>query len=60
MSDDTYTLFCFVQGDNNAFPVTVPLKTFIGELKKEIKEEKSNFLGGVDASSLTLWKVRYF
>ncbi len=60
MSDDTYTLFCFVQGDNNPFPVTVPLKTFIGELIEEIKEEKSNFLKGFDAPSLILWKVRYF
>jgi hypothetical protein len=58
MSNNTYTLFCFVQGHNKPIPVTVPLKTSIGEFQKEIKKNIPNFLERIDAWSLTLWKVR--
>jgi hypothetical protein len=60
MSDTSYRLWCFVEGDNTVFPVIASSTLFIGELKDKIKENKSNLLQRVDASSLTLWKVRYF
>ena len=56
---DTYTLWCFMQGDNNIFPAVAPLTMTIGELKTMIEKIKKNFLQGLDASSLALWKVRY-
>jgi hypothetical protein len=41
------------------FPVIASSTMSIGELKEIIKE-KSNLFQRVDASSLTVWKVRYF
>jgi hypothetical protein len=61
MSDTTtYTLWCIADGDNTVFSVTVLSSISIDELKNKIKEAKSNFLQRVDASDLTLSKVRYF
>jgi flagellar biosynthesis component FlhA len=57
MSTTTYTLRCFVEGDNTAFDVIASSTVFIAELKEMIKEEKSDLLQRVDASSLILWKV---
>jgi hypothetical protein len=57
MSDETYVLFCLIEGDSDVFSVTTSPTTPIAELKKLIKEE------GIDdntilAKHLTLWKVR--
>ena len=60
MSDTSYNLWCFLQGDHEAFSVTVPSDMLISNLKKRIKVEKENTLRTVDASDLILWKVRYF
>ena len=61
MSDTTYTLWCFAEGTKHPFSITPSSTIFIDELKKLIKEEElPNFLQGIDASSLTLWKVRHF
>ena len=57
MSD--YHLWCYVVGDNVPFLVTASSSTFIGQLKKLIREERKNsVLSSVDAKDLTLWKVR--
>jgi hypothetical protein len=56
---DTTIFWCLVEGDNTVFPVTAPLTTPIYVLKDKIKEEcKNGVLSRVDASDLTLWKVR--
>jgi hypothetical protein len=60
MSETTYELWCLVEGDNTPFSIIASSTTFIGELPKMIKKEKSNALQRFDASSLLLWKVRYF
>lgn len=54
--------WCIVIGDPNPFPVPVPeddSDLSISELQTMIKE-KSPLLESVYATSLTLWKVRYF
>ena len=60
MPDTIYNLWCFVEGDKHAFSVAALSTMMIGELRKKIKEEKSNLLQRVDASSLNLFKVCYF
>jgi hypothetical protein len=60
MSDTTYELWCLVEGDKTPFSIIAPSTTFIAELQKMIKKEKSNALKRFDASSLLLWKARYF
>lgn len=60
MSDSEYELWCFIKQDNTMFAVTVPATISIYELKKRIKDEKSNQLASADASDLALWKVSYF
>lgn len=48
-----------IEWDYNFFPIICPLTTPIGVLKKLIKEERKNsVLSNVDATHLTLWKVR--
>ena len=60
MSDTSYELWCFIEGEKQAFSVTAPSDLFISDLKERIKAEKENTLRCVDASNLILWKVRYF
>ena len=55
----SYKIWCLVEGDKNPFSVTVSSTRFIGELQKIIKKERNNDFQRVDASDLTLWKVRY-
>jgi len=38
----------------------IPINSDIDDLRKEIKEKKSNLFQEVDASDLVLWKVHYF
>ena len=40
--------------------LSTPYRLYIARLSEMIKEERSNFLRGVDAASLALSKVRYF
>jgi hypothetical protein len=49
MSDTTYTLLCFIEGDNTPFPVTTSSTVSIGGLKETIKEKNINLLQEVDA-----------
>jgi len=59
---DTYRIWCFVKGDNNAFFIAPSSTILMAELKLMIKGQKSesHLLQGVDATTLILWKVRYF
>jgi hypothetical protein len=56
---DTYSLWCFVQGDKTIFPAIASSAMFIGELKNMIKKEKENILQGFDASDLTLCVISH-
>ena len=56
----TYTLWCLIEGYKTLFKVMIPINSDIDDLRKEIKEKKSNLFQEVDASDLILWKVRYF
>ena len=51
-------LFCWVLDKNeSSFPVNVAHDDTVGDLKKEIMNQNSNALAGLDADQLTLWKV---
>jgi len=55
-----HELCCVIVGDPNPFLVSADdSDIYIADLKEMIKE-KSRLLESVYASSLTLWKVRYF
>ena len=56
---DFHELWCYVQGDKEAFPVEAASNVSISKLKGRIKEAKSNFLREFDAQSLILIKVCY-
>jgi hypothetical protein len=59
MADDApCALLCLIQGESVLFRVEPKRSVDIIELQKMIKEENSNRLQSVDASALTLWKVR--
>jgi hypothetical protein len=59
MSDETYLIWCLVEGDGTLFPVVDSLRKTVIELKELIKEKcKNGVLKNVDATDLTLWKVR--
>jgi hypothetical protein len=61
MSDaTTYQLWCIVEGNNNPFSIIASSTTYVDDLREKVKVENSNLLREVDASDLTLWKVRYF
>jgi hypothetical protein len=57
-----YKFWCFVQGDESQtlFPVITSSGVSINQLKVLIMQKKKNILQGLDAASLTLWKVGYF
>jgi hypothetical protein len=57
---EMYNFWCYIKGDNTHFPVIAPPTISIGVLQMKIKEAKSNLLQRVDASNLTLSKVRCF
>jgi hypothetical protein len=59
MSNTKYSLWCNVEGDNAHFCVTAQSTETIDDLRESIKKKKSNLLQGVDASGLTLTKVRH-
>jgi hypothetical protein len=49
------TLICFVVGvKGNAFPVTIDVKRYLGDLKDAIKQKKENNFKEVDADKLEL------
>jgi hypothetical protein len=59
VSNTPKDFWCYVVGDNTAFPVVASSTTFIGKLKDLIKEKgKNGVLNSVDAKDLILWKVR--
>jgi Crinkler effector protein N-terminal domain len=59
MSENTYRIWCLVEGEDTIFHVIASPTSFISELKEAIKEKwKESVLRGVDAGQLTLWKVR--
>ena len=58
--DPNFRLWCLIDGEDTPFPITASPTLLIDDVKVIIKEEKTNFLRMVDASRLTLWKVRYF
>ncbi|KAG0222000.1 hypothetical protein BGW42_007040 [Actinomortierella wolfii] len=57
MTTNSLTLFCLVDGEKTAFPVTIDTDKTIGELKKAIRDEKANYFHDVDADELSLWHV---
>jgi hypothetical protein len=59
MSHTTFELWCFLE-DDTIFPVTISSGECIAALQNLIKVAKSNILKEVDASNLTIWKVRHF
>jgi len=60
MENDTRVLFCLIEGDTDAFDVTVPTYKSISSLKKVIWDECKNTFRDVDARYLVLWKVSHF
>jgi Crinkler effector protein N-terminal domain len=60
MADDVLcALQCLIEGDSSLFKVKPTGSVDIMDLKDLIKEKcKNGVLSGVDASDLTLWKVR--
>jgi hypothetical protein len=57
-NDASHALLCLIEGESAVFRVEPAGNKNIVVLKDLIKEKNSNLLQGVDASSLTLWKVR--
>jgi hypothetical protein len=53
------TLWCYVQGDPNYFPVSISSSQTISRLEESIHGETHNFFVGRDPSDLILTKVRY-
>jgi hypothetical protein len=59
MSENTYHLWCLVEEDNTLFPIIASPALSVGQLKDLIKEKrKHGALSNIDATDLTLWKVR--
>jgi hypothetical protein len=56
----TYTLWCLIEGDKSQFTVTIPIDSYIYDLKVKIKQERSPLLEKFPAKDLILWKVCYF
>ena len=54
---DTKTVFCFLPGNKDIFPVDYNERTTVGHLKEAIQQEKFNTLGHIDAHRLTLYKI---
>jgi len=59
MSENTYRIWCLVEGDNILFPVIALPTTSVSMVKDLIHEKRKNgVLKSVDAADLTLWRVR--
>ena len=59
MSEETYRIWCLVEGDGTEFHVVSSPSETVCDLKESIKEMcKNGVLKNVDAKELTLWKVR--
>ncbi len=52
-------LWCYIENQHKVFPITIQPDRTISHLVVKIKETWSNLLQTVDASTLTLTKVRY-
>src|SRR6267154_796740 len=51
------TIFCFIPGTKNIFPIDYDERTTVGHLKKEIHQQNLNMLRHIDAKDLTLYKI---
>jgi Crinkler effector protein N-terminal domain len=58
MAEGSYRIWCLIEGETAAFPVTASRDVPIGELK-ELIHEKGNkrALNGINAQDLGLWRV---
>ena len=54
---DKILLICWVYGDMNPFSVEISRQKIVDQLKQAIVAKKPNRFHGIDAESLTLWKV---
>jgi hypothetical protein len=54
---DIYTVFCIVVGEEVPFPVEIEKSKTVGQLKKLIKEERSDLFSGIPANFLNLYHV---
>ncbi|KAG0045505.1 hypothetical protein BGZ83_009310, partial [Gryganskiella cystojenkinii] len=57
MTDNQWTLFCLIDGEDTPFSIQIPSSKTIDELKKAIKAEKTPEFDDMAADKLTLWKV---
>jgi len=53
----SYTLSCAILGQNTLFLVDIDKTETVGKLKNQIKVDKANVLGSIDADTLTLYQV---
>ena len=58
MSDATFTLWYYIGGERSFSFVDVSPNELIAHLREKIYDKNTNALQRVDASNLTLWKVR--
>ena len=54
---DTKTIFCFLPGTKDVFPVHYNERTTFGELKVAIKDKMPTTLGHIEAHLLTIYKI---
>lgn len=55
--EEMYTLYCFVLGEDTAFPVEVAKRETVGNLRDKIKEKKKPDLDLIAANNLNLYCV---
>jgi len=56
-SSQPYTIFCFLIGEDSAFPIEIERNKTFGHLKDKIKEKKGNRLANFDANELKLYQL---
>ena len=56
LASDMMTLYCWVPGDEDAFPVKTSPEITVGEFKKAILTEKPTSFKGIDPDKLVLWQ----
>ncbi|KAJ3315537.1 hypothetical protein HDU93_004629, partial [Gonapodya sp. JEL0774] len=57
VSTDSITLGCLLLGDDVTFAISIAPSALVDSLKEAIHAKLPHVLSGVDASTLTLWKV---
>jgi hypothetical protein len=53
---DTYTIFCVLEGEDNAFGIKIQRNETVHFLKQEIKKQITD-IGWIDARNLELYRV---